>query len=61
MFRTQPLFCNNCGAPYEGRPARVHEGGGGACSEACRRELEWKWTLYLMGKPYYPQPREGAR
>ncbi len=29
---------------------------GTVCSEECGKEMQWKETLYIMGKEYYPQP-----
>lgn len=52
LFQNQPAFCAICGTrgDYEismDRPITCR-------SRACIEELNWRYTLYVMGKPYYP-------
>lgn len=49
-FRLQWIYCSNCGREYEGAPRTL------TCSEKCAADLQWKWTLYIVGKEYYPRP-----
>lgn len=60
LFRKQPLCCQICGKPGEGQPDLKRAW---TCSEEHRKELEWRQTLYILGKDYYPHPEaaSGAR
>ncbi len=60
MFRNQPLFCSNCGKSFDGPISRGNSIGSNwiYCGMPCYRELEWKNTLYILGKKYYPRPPE---
>jgi len=62
LFSEQDVFCKNCG-----RPMRASCEGGthlkfrNDCSPECRNELEWKYTLSILGKAYYPRPESEKR
>ena len=47
IFCEQPIFCPACGKSYLGKPTNP------VCSRECHDELNWKRTLYIMGKNYY--------
>jgi hypothetical protein len=53
---TQKLFCQVCGKEMAvdfnkpGYPAQ------GLCSAVCSRELNWRKTLSILNRPYYPLP-----
>jgi hypothetical protein len=55
-YTDQKWFCQACGremnAPLTGR---WHNR---TCSGRCFYEFEWRRTLSIMGKEYYPDPRE---
>ncbi len=54
FYSKQKFFCNICGkemlvcfsAPYAAR----------FCGRACYKEFNWRTTLSIMGKEYYPDP-----
>lgn len=56
-YSEQQIFCNACGKeehrvlPGIGRTYKV-------CSMRCLQEMQWRDTLSLMGKEYYPDPRQ---
>ncbi len=48
------LFCPVCRQPFDwmrgyGRDIRC-------CGKTCHDEAEWRRTLAILGKSYYPQP-----
>lgn len=57
MNSKQKIFCNACGKeenkilPGIGRTYKV-------CSMRCLNEMQWRDTLSLLNKEYYPDPRE---
>lgn len=53
LFRNQPGFCANCGKPGE---YEVRHECMSVCSRECSENMRWKYTLYIMGKDYYPRP-----
>jgi len=58
MFSFMKTCCPICMAEMEwmrgyGRDARC-------CGKECYREFEWRRTLAIMGKSYYPQPGSRA-
>ena len=60
LFRKQPGFCSVCGKEGEYEYASTAHGGSVAkvCSQACNEEANWRYTLYVMGKEYYPRPTD---
>jgi hypothetical protein len=40
-----------------GNPNRKSAQMGGCCSMHCLEDLQWKETLYIMGKDYFPRQR----
>jgi len=54
MFSTMELFCQVCGKKFETDFMAYHAR---SCSRECYREFEWRKTLSIMGKDYYPDPR----
>lgn len=53
LFCEQPAYCLNCGKPFM---TNFQFYKGTVCSEECGKEMQWKETLYIMGKEYYQQP-----
>lgn len=55
IFKKQPGFCQVCGKPIEGS----HDYGQRmVCNTDCLLEAEWRATLYILGRDYYPDPRK---
>ena len=53
LFSKQLIHCVNCGvAIYRVVVDRTVQ----FCSEECREMFDWKHTLSIMGKAYYPKP-----
>lgn len=58
MFSKQKVHCMICAMLYETN----FNGSGGygrkseCCSYNCWKELEWRQTLAILGKPYHPMP-----
>lgn len=53
LFCEQPAYCLNCGKPFM---TNFQFYKGTVCSEVCGKEMQWKETLYIMGKEYYTKP-----
>jgi hypothetical protein len=57
LFSKQVIYCNACGVrmvrelPGMGREYKV-------CTIECWREMQWRETLSIMNKEYYPDPRK---
>lgn len=51
FFQKQPGFCGVCGK--EGQYEYNSPKGPALCSTACYEEASWRYTLYVLGKPYY--------
>ncbi len=56
MFSTMQVFCSICKAEFDGMKHYGREGS--CCSRECYDEWEWRRTLAIMGKAYYPDPRK---
>ncbi len=55
MFRLE-LYCPVCRREFD-----WHRGYGRdirCCGEICHTEAEWRRTLSILEKPYYPDPRK---
>lgn len=54
VFSKQKVYCRACGvemfADLAGPCNSI------TCSSDCRDELQWRETLSMMGKEYYPRP-----
>jgi hypothetical protein len=61
-YSPQEWYCNNCGKRMDTPPCTAMIGGFmlgyKVCSAECSREMQWKDTLSLLGKPYRPQLEE---
>jgi hypothetical protein len=57
MFSKLKWFCNCCGKEKETIPHAAIGRKWRVCSMTCFREMEWRDTLSMLGKPYTPQPR----
>ena len=55
MFSKQKVFCNGCGKEFE---TTFGSYGGHVCSRKCYDDMEWKRTLSILGKEYYPKTRK---
>jgi hypothetical protein len=53
IWAPQVVFCRICGTVIE---TVFQLYGGEVCNEICKIELEWRKTLCIMGKEYYPMP-----
>jgi hypothetical protein len=56
MFSQCKLFCPVCKAEFDWMKKYGREIG--CCGKACHDEAEWRYTLAIMGKEYYPDPRK---
>ena len=52
LFSNQQVHCNVCGKPFETQ-FRLYDGR--FCSQECCDEYNWRKTLSIMGKAYYPR------
>jgi hypothetical protein len=57
-FSKQIVYCNVCGTKMSTEIAQLGKFDGRFCSMDCLREFEWRRTLSLMGKEYYPKPNK---
>jgi len=55
LFRNQPGYCSVCGDPGE---YPVKKNAPLVCGDSCRKELERRYTLYVMGREYYPREQK---
>lgn len=53
MYSAQKLFCRACGKEML---TTFNLWGGEVCSRRCSQELNWRRTLSILGKDYYPDP-----
>ena len=44
-----------CGTPFLSDYGRMKNGS--TCGQGCLQEWDWRYTLYVMGKDYYPDPK----
>lgn len=58
LFTKQPGFCPVCGAAGEYRFSPTFQSPSTVCSDSCRDEWNWRWTLSTMGKAYYIKPSD---
>jgi len=54
LFSKQEVFCQGCGGKFE---TIFRTYGGKVCSQECFEIIEWKKTLSILGKEYYPNPK----
>lgn len=54
MFSTCEVRCCICGQPMDWMKRYGREDC--SCGPSCHREFEWRRTLAIMGKAYYPDP-----
>ena len=59
LFKKQKAFCMICGEPFMSNYGKGLKSS--TCSEECLQEWEWRHTLYVMGKNYYPDPKKGEK
>ncbi len=57
------LFCCICGKKFTCTVRNTTKGyfNQAACSRECLDEKDWRYTLSVMGKEYYPDPRKEAK
>lgn len=59
LFSPQKWYCNACGKEMFTPPCNALTGGFRlgykVCSMECCKEMQWRDTLSVMGKPYRPQ------
>lgn len=55
IFKKQKAFCIICGIEFESDYSSMKSGS--CCDMNCLREHEWRHTLCIMGKDYYPNPK----
>jgi hypothetical protein len=56
LFSKQRYICCMCGVETEGT-CNENRFKRGVCGPACFAEKEWRSTLSLLGKDYYPDPK----
>lgn len=52
LFSKQQVHCNICGKPFE---TQFMPYDGRFCGQECCDEYNWRKTLAIMGKTYYPR------
>jgi len=52
MSSEQKVFCQACGREFL---TRFKGYDGRVCSRECGEELEWRRTLSILGREYYPR------
>lgn len=59
MFSRNDVRCCICqeGMDYQQRYGRESC----CCSQACWNEFEWRQTLSILGKEYYPDPKKETK
>lgn len=58
LFKKQQAFCMVCGTPFLSAYGTGRDGCyGSTCSDECRQEWDWRYTLYVMGRDYYLDPK----
>lgn len=55
MFAKMKVYCNVCGIEFL---TTFQQYQGRVCSMGCCNKLEWKKTLSILGKEYYPQQKK---
>lgn len=55
LFSKQTVYCQGCGKEFE---TTFSSYGGKVCGRECHELVEWKKTLSILGKEYYPDPRK---
>lgn len=59
IFSKQKWFCNCCGKEMFSSPCNAMFGGFNncyrVCGKECSDEMQWRHTLSIMGKEYYPK------
>jgi len=62
LFSKQPWFCNACGKEQNSipfPPGAVYGGGKyTCCSRDCADEMNWRYTLAIMGHEYQPRTKK---
>lgn len=59
LYSEQDLICCICGVKYKATVNRTWHGFDQAtCGSKCFYEKQWRETLSIMGKEYYPDPRK---
>ncbi|MFW9878243.1 MAG: hypothetical protein ACFFG0_34615 [Candidatus Thorarchaeota archaeon] len=58
MFTKQTMYCNCCGTKMFVVPSKAVGREYRCCSLECANEMDWRWTLSILGKEYYPRPEE---
>jgi len=53
------LFCCVCGVKFECSVGSTVKGyfQQACCTRECLQEKDWRYTLSVLGKAYYPDPR----
>lgn len=58
MLSMQPVICPACGKKGETNFNGLGSYGNYlCCGKKCHKEMEWRRTLAILGKPYRPDPR----
>lgn len=55
LYSEQSVYCPVCGKAHKNIIAGKNTFTL-CCSTDCWRELEWRTTLSIMGRDYYPRP-----
>lgn len=55
LFSKQIWYCNACGRQQTEAPSKAVGRTSKCCSIECHREMEWRETLSVLGKDYYPR------
>lgn len=58
FYSQQKWFCNCCGREMHSPPPGAFGRRYRCCSADCVKEMNWRETLSILGKPYEPQPQE---
>lgn len=57
LYSKQKIFCNSCGKEMFEELPRVYGNHFKVCDRKCAREMDWRETLSILGKEYYPDPK----
>jgi hypothetical protein len=55
MYSKQVIYCNACGKRMVTEIPKVFGREFKCCSSECIQEMQWRETLSIMGKEYYPK------
>lgn len=58
MYSYMKVYCPICREPFNGMEGYGRIDATRCCNKECYQEWEWRKTLAILGKEYYPDPRK---